>query len=437
MLYRLCLYCEDTYYTLIAEPWDAHAMVAGKPAPAAAHSLPDQPLLMVPVEHHGSLQAFYTELRSHFTRLFLGIKVGVSEPGRFVLHWPENGEGRVDVFRELARFSSPDRHGRVAGSYVELIGKTPLYRLNSLARALGATVLVKLESMEPGSVKDRAVAGMVRAAIDRGELDAETRVVEASSGNVAFAMAAILQAEFGKKPVVFISRMHGPVKAKAVRCAGCPIVVTPGESGTLGAKKASKDYAAATGAWELNQHSNPDNPETHRKTTGPELYHQCFELEGKPPSEFVTGIGSGGTAIGVAMFREDIGADFKIIGVEPAEASLLSGGAFNAHGFSGIAPGFITGIVERERHRLDGIETVSREEGYHTCRRMLAEEGLLVGPTSGASIAVALRRASLPENRGKVIVTIAHDRGDRYLDVDGLFEPPDEATEREIHDVFV
>jgi cysteine synthase A len=182
----------------------------------------------------------------------------------------------------------------------------------------------------------------------------------------------------------------------------------------------------------MNQHSNPDNPRAHRLTTGPELYHQCHVMTGQPPAEFVTGLGSGGTAFGVAMFREDIGATFKIIGVEPAEASLLTGGTFHPHGFSGIAPGFIPPIWQHNMHRLDGIETVTKEEGWALCRRMLVEEGVLIGPSSGASIFAALRRARLPENKGKAIVTIAHDRGDRYLDVPGLFEPPPEASEEDV-----
>jgi cysteine synthase A len=126
----------------------------------------------------------------------------------------------------------------------------------------------------------------------------------------------------------------------------------------------------------------------------------------------------------VALFREDIGADYKVIGVEPAEASLLTGGSFNQHRFSGLAPGFITDIVKENRHRIDHIETITWQEGFKICRRMLIEEGFLIGASSGASIAAALRRADLPENEGKVIVTIAHDRGDRYLWIKDLFVSP-------------
>jgi cysteine synthase A len=293
-------------------------------------------------------------------------------------------------------------------------------------------VLLKLECMEPNSVKDRPVLSMLREAIRRGEIDDHTEVVEASSGNVAFAMAAILQALKGKKPKIFISRMHGETKIRAVRMGGCPVVLTGPEEGSYGAKKASIAYGRShPNVYETNQHGNFDNPLAHRRTTGPELYHQSHLLTGQAPAEFVTGLGSGGTAVGVAMFREDIGADFKIIGVEPAEASLLTGGHFNPHRFSGIAPGFVTPIVEAHRDMIAHIETVTWQEGFDVCRRLLVEEGLLAGTSTGASVAAALRRAKLAQNEDKVIVTLAHDRGDRYLGIPDLFIPPPQATEED------
>jgi cysteine synthase A len=272
---------------------------------------------------------------------------------------------------------------------------------------------------------------MIEQAVKRGDIKEDVEVVEASSGNVAFALSAIMGALLKRKPRIFISRMHGAPKRRAVRASGIPIVLTAREKGSYGSKLVSIEYAEKHRAFQVNQHGNPDNPRAHRFNTGPELYHQCHVLTGQAPTEFVTGLGSGGTAIGVSWFREDIGADFKIIGVEPAEASLLTGGTFQAHRFSGIAPGFVTPIVERDRHRINGIETVDWKEGYEVCRKMLILEGLLIGPSSGASIAAALRRARLPENKGKVIVTIAHDRGDRYLEIEDLFTAPPEATEED------
>jgi len=337
------------------------------------------------------------------------------------------------LISELNRLASPEKYGRIGENYIQLIGKTPLLKLSSLNQGLEATVLVKLECMEPNSVKDRPVYGIVSEAVKRGEITADTEVVEASSGNVAFALSAILQAILKKKPKIFISKMHGKTKIKAVRASGCPVFLTNAEQGTRGAKAASVAFAKENkNTFQLNQHGNPDNPRIHQLTTGPELYHQTHLLTGQAPAEFVTGVGSGGTAVGIAHFREDIKANFKVIGVEPAEASLLTGGEFQAHHYSGIAPGFITGIVEKDRDEINDIEKISKEEGFKICQRMLVEEGFLVGATSGASIAAAIRRARLPENRGKVIVTIAHDRGDRYLDIPDLFVPPDEAFEKEI-----
>lgn len=442
MRYRMSLFHEEGFWRLLVEPWlDTSPVPSTAASPAnglssAVSRLVSTPIMLLPVDSYVPPSHFFREIETAVAQFAPSAEreqPWVEGPA-LVLAWPESACPQDRLFRSLGSFASPERFGRPARAYADLVFRTPLYKLNALGRGLGATVLVKLESMEPGSVKDRAVMGMIRAAIDRGDLSAANDVVEASSGNVAYALAAILQAEFGKKPLIFMSHMHGPVKARAVRSAGCPVIMTPASAGSHGAKTASVEYAEATGAWQLNQHGNPDNPETHRHTTGPELFHQCCLLTGQEPAEFVSGMGSGGTAVGVAMFRDDIGATFKVIGVEPSEASLLTGGSFKAHGFSGIAPGFVTPIVERDGHRIDAIETVDRTEGYAICRRLLTEEGLLVGPSSGASIAVALRRAALPENKCKTIITIAHDRGDRYLDIDGLFDPPTEAFEAEVEE---
>jgi cysteine synthase len=344
--------------------------------------------------------------------------------------WPYSEATLEKVILRLNRLASPEGYGKIGDNYTDFIGNTPLLKLTNLCAKCRATVLVKLECLEPNSVKDRAVFSIVEQAIKRGDIAEETEVIEASSGNVAFALSSILQVMLKKKPKIFISKMHEEAKRRAVRISGAKVVLTSPEEGTRSAKEASVAYAKdRTNVFQVDQHGNPDNARGHRFTTGPELYHQCHLLTGQPPAEFVTGLGSGGTAIGVAMFRDDTGADFKVIGVEPEEASLLTGGTFHAHKFSGLAPGFVTKLIEANLKRLDAVETVSWKEASHVCRRMLIEEGFLVGPSSGASIAVALRRAQLEENEGKVIVTIAHDRGDRYLGIGDLYIPPPEATE--------
>ena len=349
------------------------------------------------------------------------------------ISWPYSDELCDEIISKINYIASPDRYGSVGCTYTDLIGKTPLLKLSKIVDGCTATVLVKLECMEPNSVKDRTVYGIVSEAIKRGEITEDTEVIEASSGNVAFALSAILKATMDKKPRIFISKMHGKTKIKAVRVSGSPVVLTAASEGTESAKRASEEYAQThENVFQINQHGNPDNQKIHRLTTGPEIYHQTHILTGQPPAEFVTGLGSGGTAIGVAEFRDDIDVDFKVIGVEPEEASMNTGGKFEAHRFSGIAPGFVTDIIAQNRDKIDHIETVSWQEGFEVCRRMLVEEGILLGATSGASIAAALRRAKLEENEGKVIVTIAHDRGDRYLGIKDLFTPPPEATEDDL-----
>lgn len=350
---------------------------------------------------------------------------------RFV--WAYDDAMADDIIAKLNLLASPDRLGRTADNYIDLIGRTPLLRLNSLASDCAATVLVKLECLEPNSVKDRPVLAIARGAVERGDVDQNTEFVEASSGNVAFALSAILKALLDKKPRIFISKMHGKTKARAVRVSGAPVMLTSSAEGTASAKKASVEYAQnRKGVFQVNQHGNPDNPLAHRLSTGPELYHQCHVMTGQPPMEFVTGLGSCGTAVGVAMFRDDIQAEFKVIGVEPEEASLLTGGEFHAHRFSGLAPGFVTDIYKDGGSRIDEIVRFSWEKGFEVCRRLLVEEGILAGASTGASIGAALERARLPENEGKVIVTIAHDRGDRYLGIEDLYTPPPAADETDL-----
>ncbi len=418
MNYRFTLVKQAGELVLTASDWD------GQPLQGAADNL----LAVLIVEDFTTRDYFFDLI----ARTFDDSAAKISTNAEIELRWTFSDTICQDVISRMNTLASPQRYGPVGRSYIDLIGRTPLLQLTHLGSECKATILVKLECMEPNSVKDRPVHSMIEQAIVRGEIGDDTEVVEASSGNVAFAMAAILKAVKNKKPKIFISKMHGETKIRALRVAGCPVLLTPAEDGSRGAKQASVAYGEShENVFEMNQHGNPDNPRAHRLTTGPELYHQTHILTGQAPAEFVTGVGSGGTACGVAMFRDDIGADFKVIGVEPVEASLLTGGDFHAHRFSGIAPGFVTPIVERNRGRLDCIETATWQEGFEICRRMLIEEGLLVGASTGASIATAIRRANLPENEGKVIVTIAHDRGDRYMSIDDLFTTPPEATEED------
>ncbi len=354
----------------------------------------------------------------------------------FQSEWPSEPGLAEQLIAILNEMASPYRYGRTADSYLDLIGRTPLVRVERLSQDCCGQLLVKLESMEPGSVKDRAVANMVAEAVQRNDIGANTEVVEASSGNLAFALSAILGVTCDRKPTIFMSKMHGPPKRRAVRISGSRIVLTNAEEGTRSAKRAAVEYAESRDdVFQINQHGNPDNPGAHKLTTGPEIYHQTHVLAGRAPDEIICSVGSGGTAIGLSMFRDEIGADFRVIGVEPENASLLTGGDFNAHHFSGMAPGWITDLLAEHGAKLDEVVTVTEKDAFEACREMLVKEGLLVGPSSGAAIAVALHRARLPENEGKVIVAFAHDRGDRYLDIEDLFVPPLEATEQEVEEL--
>jgi len=354
----------------------------------------------------------------------------------FQAEWRSKAGLAEQIIAILNEIASPYRYGRTANSYLDLIGRTPLVRVERLSENCCGQVLVKMESMEPGSVKDRAVAHMVAEAVRRSDIGPNTEVVEASSGNLAFALSAILGVTCDRKPTIFMSKMHGPPKRRAVRISGSRIVLTNAEEGTRSAKRAAVKYAESRkDVFQINQHGNPDNPGAHRLTTGPEIYHQAHVMAGRPPDEIICSVGSGGTAIGLCMFRDDIDADFRVIGVEPENASLLTGGDFNAHHFSGMAPGWITDLLAEHGDKLDEVVTVTEKDAFETCREMLVKEGLLVGPSSGAAISVALRRACLPENEGKVIVAFAHDRGDRYLDIEDLFVPPLDATEQEVEDL--
>jgi len=403
--------------------------------------LPEGSLPSAPRSGHVvSLQAVedWLPMDFFFSSVASNVPAGSVEWGERSLRivWQTKKASIPEITSALNEIAAPGRFGRCGGSYADVIGRTPLVHLSRIAKECQARIFLKLESMEPGSVKDRAVLRMVSEAIRRGDVKPQTEVVEASSGNLAFALSAILGVMCGKKPTIFMSKMHGVQKRRAVRLSGSRVVLTTEREGTLSAKRAATRYAATRDeVFETNQHGNPDNPGAHELTTGPEIYHQTHLMAGRAPDEIVCSLGSGGTAVGLAMFRDDIRGSFRVIGVEPEGASLLTGGTFAPHRFSGMAPGWITDILKEHAGKLDEIVAVREEEAFHVCQRMLVEEGFLVGPSSGAAIAVALKRGMLPEYEGKVIVAFAHDRGDRYLDIPDLFMPPEGATEEEMEDL--
>jgi hypothetical protein len=214
--------------------------------------------------------------RDYFMQIVNKIFYDAEKPAKaFEYAWSFNNSNCNNVISRLNILASPQRYGRTGEDYTGLIGNTPMIKLKNLAKGCKATVLVKLESMEPNSVKDRPVYSIISKAIERGEITDETEVIEASSGNMAFAISAILKIMMGKKPKIFMSEMHGETKIKTVRISGSPVVLTPKSEGTLSAKRESIAYARdKKNVFQVNQHGNPDNYRAHRFTTGPELYHQ-------------------------------------------------------------------------------------------------------------------------------------------------------------------
>jgi hypothetical protein len=240
MIYQWSLFTGNERSTLHIEPWQvSHARTGRESRP--------WPQLILRVENHEPPDFFFTALRARLQKYFPGCRELRKDVCRknLELQWPEaESDNNERTLKIITAEASPDRYGRIAAEgYTDLIFRTPLYRLNPAVWGNEAEVLVKLESMEPGSVKDRTVYWMLKAAVEKGEIDALTEVVEASSGNVAMAVSAILPTLLKRKPLIFISRMHGPVKAGLVRRSGCPVCLTPAETGTAGAKEASVQYA--------------------------------------------------------------------------------------------------------------------------------------------------------------------------------------------------
>ncbi len=303
----------------------------------------------------------------------------------------------------------------VVDNLIELIGQTPMLRLNRLGAGLNATILAKLELLNPYSAKDRPALYMIRDAEQSGRLQPGGTIVEASSGNAGIAMTAIGRMK-GYRVVICMSELMSDEHKQLLRALGAELVLTPAELGIRGARERAQEIAAGlTNAVYVEQHHNPANAESHRETTAEEIWNDT----GGNMDFFVHGLGTCGTITGVAQALKQRKPSLQFIGVEPAGAALLSQGEFRAHRLLGIGPGFVPGLYDPVL--IDHIVTVSEEEAFATCREIAAKEGLLVGITSGASAHVALDLARQPQNKGKTIVIIFADAGQGYLSVEGLF----------------
>jgi cysteine synthase A len=299
---------------------------------------------------------------------------------------------------------------RIANSVIDLIGNTPLVRINRLAQGCAAAVVAKLEYQNPAhSVKDRIGLSMIEAAEKAGRIKPDTIVLEPTSGNTGIGLAMVCAARSYKCTLVMPDTMSKE-RRMLLRAYGAELVLTPGAERMPGAIKKAEEMAAADPRYFIpQQFENPANPEVHRRTTAEEIWR---DTDGK--ADFlVSGIGTGGTITGVGEVIKERKPSFKCIAVEPDASPVLSGGQAGSHPLQGIGAGFIPKILNTKIY--DEIVRVKNDDAMNVARRMAREEGLLVGISSGAAMWAALEVAKRAENKGKLIVVIIPSFGERYL----------------------
>jgi cysteine synthase A len=304
----------------------------------------------------------------------------------------------------------------IANTLTDLIGNTPMLRLNRLAAGLDVEILAKLEMFNPYSLKDRPALYIIEDAERAGQLAPGGTIVEASSGNAGTALAYIGRLK-GYRVIICMSESMSDEHKHLMRALGAELVLTPADLGIRGSREKAQEIAASLpNAIYTEQHHNPANAKSHRETTAEEIWR---DTEGRVDF-FVHGLGSCGTMTGVAQVLKERKPSVRCIGIEPEGAALMSRGEFKPHRLLGIGPGFVPALFDREL--MDEIVTVSVEDAFAACRRIAAEEGLMVGITSGASAFVALDLARQPVNAGKTIVVVFADAGQAYMSVEGLFD---------------
>ncbi|MEZ7173455.1 cysteine synthase A [Sporosarcina sp. OR05] len=296
---------------------------------------------------------------------------------------------------------------RVGNTVADLVGKTPLVKLNRMGNADSADIYLKLEYFNPGSsVKDRIALAMIEAAEKTGDLKEGSTIIEPTSGNTGIGLAMIAAAK-GYKAVLVMPDTMSMERRNLLRAYGADLVLTPGAEGMKGAIAKAEELSAQNGWFMPQQFNNEHNPEVHRLTTGPEIADAFDQVDA-----FIAGIGTGGTITGVGSVLKERFPGVKIVAVEPADSPVLSGGQPGPHKIQGIGAGFVPKVLDTDVY--DEIIQVSNEDAYDLARRAAREEGILGGVSSGAAIFAALQVAE-QLGKGKTVVAVLPSNGERYL----------------------